>query len=189
MTILETAICNLKDEIMLSNYFNKLYEYAEIIHDGDKSYPQAYLANGNYTRVYDFDINGSGYIRKNGSVSTSVVGSSTVACSDTNPMIDITVPLRLVCAVPKSKLSDNGFSDDTLAFDLIGYIGRRQSAVTGATSVTGRVMGYSTDRNQIWSQEVRGIDKQLLLTLSFIAIDFTITIRAPLDCISQNCNY
>jgi len=189
MTILQTALCNLRDELMLSDYFTKLYEYAEVIEDGDKSYPQYYIGNGSYKRIYDFDTNGSGYIRKRGDISSSVVGSSLQSCSDSNPMLDITVPLRLVCAVPKKKLNDNGFSDDTLAFDLIGYIGRRQSAVTGAQSVTGRVSSYSTDRNEIWHEEVKGVDKQVDLTLSFIAIEFTLTLRANLDCIKQNCNY
>lgn len=189
MNLFESALCNLKDDLMESGYFTTLYEYVEVIEDGDKSYPQSYIGGGNYVKVYDFDINGSGYIRKRGDVSSSVVGENLVSCSGSNPMLDLQIPLRLVCAVPKKKLNDNGFSDDTLAMDLVGYIGKRQSGVTGAQSVHGQFLGYSTDRNKVWSQEVHGVDKQVDLNLSFIAIDFNLVIRASLDCIRINCNY
>lgn len=189
MNVLQTALCNLKDELMESNYFTDLYEYVEVIEDGDKTYPQYYVGNGNYTKVYNFDVNGSGYVRKRGDISTSLVSQDLMSCSGTNPLLDLTVPLRLVCAVPKRKLADTGFSDDTLALDLITYIGGRHSGITGVQSVHGHVVSYSTDRNKVWSQEVHGVDKQVDLTLSFISIDFNIVIRASLDCIRINCNY
>ena len=189
MNLLETALCNLKDELMESEYFNRLYEYAEVIEDGDKSYPQAYIGNGNYVKVYDFDVNGSGYIRKSGDVSENKTGREIMGCSDSNPEVDLRIPLRLVCAVPKKKLGDNSFSDDTLAMDLSGYINKKQPAITDVQSVMGNIISYSTDRNRIWHQEVSGVDKQVNLNLSFVAIDFTLTVRASLDCIRINCNY
>ena len=191
MTILETALCNLKDEVMLSGYFNRFYAYAESIERGAEKFPQVYTGNGQYKPIYDFDVNGSGYFRKTGQSYISVIGSSgsIVACSDSNPLIDITVPLRLVAAVHKKKMDDNGFSDDTLAFDLISYIGRKQAGITDVQSVHGHVQSYTTDRDRVWSDEVRGINKQVDLNLSFIAIDFNLVMRAKLDCIQQNCDY
>jgi len=190
MTILETALCNLKDEVMLSGYFNRFYPYAELIERGAEKFPQVYTGNGQYKQVYDFDVNGSGYFRKMGSSYISIVGGDRiVSCSDSNPLIDITVPMRLVAAVHKKKTEDNSFSDDTLAFDLISYIGRKQAGITNVQSVHGHVTSYTTDRDKVWSDEVRGINKQVDLNLSYIAIEFNLVMRAKLDCIQQNCAY
>lgn len=190
MTILETALCNLKDEVMLSGYFNRFYAYAEQLERGAEKFPQVYTGNGQYKAIYDFDTNGSGYFRKTGASYISIVGKDSImSCSDSNPLIDITVPIRLVAAVHKKKMEDNGFSDDTLAFDLISYIGRKQPAITNVQSVHGHISSYTTDRDRVWSDEVRGISKQVDLNLSFIAIDFNLVIRSKLDCIQQNCDY
>lgn len=190
MNILQTALCNLKDELMTLGWFNRFYEYAELIERGQEKIPQAYIGNGSYKAIHDFDVNGTGYIRKAGQSSISkVYGIQLIACSDTNPLIDLSYPLRLVAAVPKSKLGDNAFSDDKLALDLITYIGKQQSAVTGMVSVLGEVTSYTTDRDIVWGQEVRGIDKQVRLDLSYIALDFTLTFRSNLLCFKEDCNY
>lgn len=188
--ILKTALCNLVDSLMESGYFNRLYDYAELINHGDKSYPQVYLGNGEYQSIYDFDVNGTGYIRKSGAVyADKVTDVRVIGCSDLNPLIDLTVPLRFVAAVPKDKLSDDAFSDDRLAFDLLGYINRKQTAITDVQSVMGRVTSYITDRERVWSEEVQGIEKTVDLTKAFILMDFTLTFRASLECIKQNCDY
>lgn len=188
--ILKTALCNLTDSLMESGYFNRLYEYAEQINHGDKSYPQAYIGSGQYQSLYDFDINGTGYIRKNGQVYVDrATDVRVMGCNDSNPLIDLTVPLRFVAAVPKDKLQDDAFTDDRLAFDLMGYINRKQTAITDVQSVMGRVSSYTTDRERVWSEEVQGIEKTVDLTKAFIAMDFTLTFRASLECIKQTCDY
>lgn len=190
--ILETALCNLKDAIMESDYFNRFYEYAELLDRGETTYPQVYTGKGQYKAIYDFDVSGSGYIRKTGSSYSDHVTDSNfrvMGCSDTNPLLELTVPLRLVAVVPKSKLSDNSFSDDKLVFDLMGYISKKQPAIQDVSSVMGKVSSWNTDRSRVWSDEVRGIEKTLDLNLSVIAIDFTLTFRASLNCIQTNCLY
>lgn len=190
--ILKTALCNLKDEIMESGYFNRLYEYAELLPKGNESYPQVYIKNGEYKAIYDFDVNGTGYIRKTGSSYSDHVldgNLKVVSCSDTNPLIDLVIPLRLVAAVPKIKLDDDSFSDDKLVFDLMGYLSKKQPAIQDVMSLHGKVTSYQTDRSRVWSDEVTGIDKTVDLRLSFVAIDFTLTFRASLNCIQSNCLY
>jgi len=195
MIILQTALCNLKDEILLSGYFNRFYEYAEPIERTDvgriQTIPQVYIGNGEYKPIHDLDVNGTGYIRKNGESYSSIVSErvNVVSCSDTNPLIDLTIPLRCVAFVPKSALDDNAFSDDKLAFDLISVIGKKQAGVNQAVSIHGRVSGYKTDRSRIWDEEVKGIDKLIDLNLSVVAIDFALIIRANLDCLPVNCDY
>lgn len=192
MTPLETALCNLKDEIMASSYFHKFYEYAELIERGQEKFPQVHIGKGQYKQIFDFDVNGTGYIRKTGATSVAIVTAESLrvtACNDTNPLVDITIPLRLVAVVPKVKLSDNSFSDDLLGFELIGYINKRQPAITDIVSVHGKVTSVISDRDVIWSQEVKGRDKQIDLALSVVAVDFQLIMRANLDCININCDY
>lgn len=188
MILLETALCNIKDELLETGYFNRFYEYAEQIERGTQKFPQYYEGNGQYKQIYNFDVNGSGYIRKTGQVKANKL-QDTESCGGFNPTIDLVFPLRLVAGVPKSKTSDNGFSDDLLALELIGYLGTKQPAIDQVISTIGNVTGYITDRDTIWSDEVRGIEKQVNLNLSFIAIDFTLTFRATLECIKQTCTY
>lgn len=191
MTILETALCNLKDEVKLLGYFTNFYVYAESIQRGQEKFPQIYTGNGQYKNVFDFDVNGSGYFRKHGEVRTEVVSPdrSMVACSDSNPLIDLFIPLRAVAGVPKKKLNDNSFSDDMLAFELLATINRKQAGISNVQSVSAFVLSYQTDRDRIWQEEVRGIEKQLDLNLAIVSIDFVLRIRAALDCLPQNCDY
>lgn len=192
MIFLETALCNLKDEILETGYFNTFYEYAELIERGKDRFPQVYTGNGQYKAIYNFDINGTGYIRKNGQSQINVISDSRYevsSCQSDNPLINITMPLKLVAAVPKSKTSDSTFSDDALAMDIVAIINRRQAGITNIQNTTGIVSGYSTDRDRIWSNEVRGVDKTVDLRLSFISIDFNLLFTANIDCISQDCTY
>lgn len=190
MTPIQTALCNIRDEIMLTGYFNRFYEYAEAIERGQQKFPQVYVGEGNYDPIYDFDVNGSGYIRKTSSVQlTNVTNIKIQGCSDTNPLVDLILPLRLVAAVPKSKLNDNAFSDDKLCTELIAILNAKQAAVQFMQSVSGRVASYNTDRDTVWSNEVRGIDTMIDLNLSFISIDFYLTLRALQNCFTQNCDY
>ena len=104
--ILQDALCNIKDELMESGYFNRFYEYAELLPKGDQQYPQVYVKGGEYKAIYDFDVNGTGYIRKNGSAYSDQDVIQIQGCTAFNPMVDLVIPLRLVAVVPKIKLGD-----------------------------------------------------------------------------------
>lgn len=196
MTALESTLCNLKDEVMDSGYFHVIYPYAELIEDGDKSYPAVYTGLGQYDQIYNFDVNGSGYFRKTGAVQSIPVTDSKFkvrSCGD-EKLIDLSVPMRFVGVVPKEKLGDNSFSDDLLITELLTYINKRHSDITDIISIHGIVRACHTDRNEIWSQEVRGIERQSNIThvqvdlnLSMVAIDFYLVFRANADCLNLNC--
>lgn len=190
MNILQEALCNLKDEITALGYFNRFYELTELIERDAEKYPQAYLGNGQYKAIYDLDVNGMGYIRKAGDTRLEVITDErfqVTSCTDTNPLIDLIFPLRLVAGVPKRQLNDNSYSDDLLAFDLIAILGRRQTAVANTSHVIGKVTSYDTDRETVWGSEVRGNDKMVKLDISYIGINFTLSFRTNLDCIRQSC--
>lgn len=184
--ILQQALCNLRDELMESGWFNRFYDYAEIVEKGEKSSPQHYIGKGNYKPIYDLDVNGTGYNRLVGSIIMMEVPSQGLSC-DTDPLVEVTYPLRMVVAVPKAKLQDSSYSDHGLALDLMSYINKKQSAVTGMMWVKGKVNRIELDRNVVFSQEVRGPHKQVDLKLSYIALDYTLTFKGVVSCFQENC--
>lgn len=190
MTPLETALCNLKDELMGSGYFSRFYELVEQLDRSGEKIPYAYHADGTYGPIYDLDVNGTGYFRVTSPVTfNNVFGVQVTGCSDTDPIVDVAFPIRLVAAVPKSKTNDNSFSDHLLAMELSSYLNKKLPAIQFVVSVHGKVSNYQTDRDKVWSSEISGITKQVDLNLSYISIDFTLTIRALMSCMVQNCDY
>lgn len=191
MMFLEEALCNIKAELMALGLFHVFYEYGELIEKPPAKFPQVYIGKGQYKPIYDFDKNGAGYIRKNGEVIIKPVTEENfqgVSC-DTGMLLDVDFPLRLIAAVPKKKLSDNKYSDDQLAIDLIAVLHKEQAAIINVNKVTGAVTSYDTDRDIVWFREVIGIEKMVKLDLSFISINFKLTFRATADCIKRNCSY
>lgn len=191
MMFLEDALCNIKAELMTLGLFNVFYEYAELVPHPPEKYPEVYIGKGNYKPIYDFDVNGAGYIRKNGEVRINIVQDKNfiVTSCETFALLDVDFPLRLVAAIPKKKLSDNKYSDDQLAIDLIDVLHKEQTAIIGVNKTWGTVTSYDTDRDLVWLQEVTGIENTVKLDLSFIAINFKLTFRATADCIKRNCSY
>lgn len=193
MTPLETALCNLKDELMTSGYFSRFYELVEQLdrsQEKGEKVVMGYLDDGTYGPIYDLDVNGTGYFRVTSPVTfNNVFGLQVTGCSDTDPIVDVAFPVRLVAAVPKSKTNDNSFSDHLLAMELASYLNKKLAAIQFVVSVHGKVSNYQTDRDKVWSSEISGITKQVDLNLSYISIDFTLTIRALMSCMVQNCDY
>lgn len=186
--ILQDALCDIKDRILSTGYFFKFYEFASMVTIGEVTAPKYFISGDNIIDVHDFDRDGSGYIRKTGPVTIRPKDSSFVvrACDAANPPFDLVFPLRAVFAVPKSKLDNNGFSDDKLALELFNILQGVQPGVDNISSVSGRILKYETDRSKIWAEEVKtGIEP--LLNLSYIYIDFELIFTASLECLQENC--
>ena len=148
-----------------------------------------YLIDGaNAIDVHNFDINGSGYIRKNGQVTFARSPLPVVnSCDARTGLVEIRLPLRAVFAVPKSKLNNDSFSDDLLAMELIEILHGDQPSVSGAT-VSSKVLRYETDRGKIYKEEVDS-GYNPILELSYIYIDFELTYTGAVECFKQNCGY
>src|SRR5688572_162344 len=113
--------CDIRDLVLSTGYVNTYFEYCEMIKNGDVTYPAQYDGGGNYVQVFNNDVNGNGYLRKNGNISFGQISTGNIkafACGG-NPFVKMTIPFRLVLVVPKSKLSDNAFSDDLLCQNMI----------------------------------------------------------------------
>ena len=91
--ILEEVLCSVRDRLMESGYFNVFYEYCERVQKGKIIEPQYYQKGGQYKPVMDFDVNGTGYIRKNGKTQMRFNTSfPQITGCDSDSVIDLTTP-------------------------------------------------------------------------------------------------
>jgi len=185
--IYQDVLCDIKESLLESGYFTQFYEYASMIEVDGIVRPMYFIDGGNAVDVMNFDVNGSGYIRKTGAVSLNPSYLPAVTSCD-GKLIEISLPLRGVFAVPKKKLGNNGFSDDLLAMELIDILHGSQVGVTGVSNVKGKVLRYETDRQKIWAEEV-GNTTLPNIDLSYIYIDFDLTFTASAECLKRTCDY
>jgi len=151
--------------------------------------------NAGYVDVQNFDVNGTGYIRKRGQVGIRLDNSAikTTACNSNQIQNAVFyLPLKLVVAVPKNNLEDSPFVDDILASNLISVLQQNLNPLAVSLNVNDInviVTNYDTDDLNIWISENKGIefDENKLFRFSYIAIDFDIEIKGNLSCL-ENCN-
>lgn len=183
--ILQDVLCDIKESILNTGYFFKFYEYTSMIEVDGNSKPMYFIDGDNVVDVHDFDVNGSGYVRKTGSVSIRSSNFPQVKACESGVLKDLVFPLRAVFAVPKKKLDDNGFSNDILALELMEVFNRSYSAAN-ISLVKANVLRYETDRGRIWKEEVTS-GQIPLLNLSYIYIDFELIFTASIECLKENC--
>lgn len=187
--ILEEVLCSLRDRFMDTGYFNVFYEYCERVQRGKIIEPQYYQKGGQYKPVMDFDVNGAGYIRKNGKTQMRFNSQyPQITSCDDDSIIDLSYPMRIVMGVPKNKLQDSAYSDDLLFSELISILGGSFSA-TNVIDTSVSILNYDTDSLTIWSEEVSGIDYQMNFKLTYLAIDINITFTLKQSCMAQACGY
>lgn len=189
--MIQAAVCEIAQIVLSSGYVNTHFEYCEIIRVGDVSYPAQYVSGGNYEQVFNNDVNGNSYLRRNGKMRMATApapyNKKYRSCGD-NPFALITVPFRLVMVVPKDKLADDAFSDDRLATDIIALISGASSInVVGVIDPSYEVEGYDTDSLSIWNEEVKGQQYQMNFQYSYVAINFNLTAIANPACLLSSC--
>lgn len=187
--MLEDILCQMKENLLETGYFNAFYEYCELIDRNEIIFPAQYVGGGEYKSVMDFDVNGSGYTRKRDKVyiRQSTKYSAITSCED-DTILEITYPLRMVMGVPKVKLSDTAYSDDALFSEIAAVIGGSYSA-SRIIDVSTEILAYDTDSLSIWPTEVKGQAYQMNFRLSYIAIDFNLIITANQSCLAKICGY
>jgi len=194
--MITTLFCDIAQRLKDTGFFDIVYEYTELIDRGNGTIRPMYYKGkqSGYIDVQNFDKNGVGYIRKTSNVrvelDTSVV-KVTSCQEDMLTYATITLPLRLVVAIPKDKLEDSPLVDDILVADLMGAIqGDYQQTAEDmdATSVRLLVNSYDTSSLSIWANENKGVsfDESVVYRFSYVAIDFNVQIKGKLSCL-QNC--
>lgn len=188
--ILEDVLCTLKDRVIDSKFVRVFYEYCELIQRDGITYPAYYVGKGDYDLVYDFDVNGAGYVRKNGTVSidTNEMMMEAIACSDDDAYIDISYPMIAVLGVPKSKLGDSAYSDDKLFSEMAALFTGGYEA-TNVMNVATKIQSYETDGIAIYNTEVQGTEYRIKAELAYISIEFNITFTVAKSCLAEACGY
>lgn len=182
--IYEDALCDIRYDLMQTGYFTNFYEYCNMVEINGVTKPMYFLDGTNMVDVHNFDIGGSGYIRKLGAVSFNESYLPSVTACD-GRLIEVRLPLRGVFAVPVSKLGNNGFSSDLLAMELIDIFHGSRAGVSGAT-VRARVLKYETERDKIYKEEVNS-GYEPIFELSYIYIDFELIFTGSVECFKTAC--
>jgi len=188
--ILQDALCDLRETLMQTGFFNRVYEYAEILNLQEVERAVYFTSGPDFIDVHDFDVNGSGYIRKIGAVTTSELEASkqVVSCASSDPIMNLRYPLRLVAAVPKTKLENDNYSDERLATQLFTVLHRVYTPPQGVTKLSGRVTRYETSRLKVWQEEVKELaGRTMNLELSYIYLDFELLFMAKVSCLQTVC--
>lgn len=187
--MLQDVLCTIKNRLIESGYFNVFYEYCELFQRDGVVQPGYYIGGGQYQPVMDFDVNGTGYIRKRSDVSINEDSNLTqlTGCI-TDTFINVSYPMRMVVGVPRVKLNDDAYSDDLLFGEIASILDGSYSS-TNVTSVDVNIVSYDTDSLSLWSQEVKGIDYQMNFRLSYLAIDFNLVFTLKQSCMAQVCGY
>lgn len=183
--ILEDALCDIKDRLLNTGYFTEVFEYCSMFEVNGVTRPMYSIGN-ELIDVHNFDRNGSGYIRKTGTVSITRANLPvTVACDGKIGLVEVKFPLRGVFAVPTKKLGGNGYSNDLLFFELLEVFHGAEISVNGTTCVT-KVRAYETDRDKIYKEEVNS-GNEPILELAYIYIDFDLIFTGSVDCFKTTC--
>lgn len=192
--MLEAIIDFINLKLELTNYFEKRHCLTSLVKnetsEGELIYPAEYLSGGDFDKV-DFDAyDGVSYLRVNGDIDVSRTDENRYTPS---PRVDVTIPLRLVYAVRKEKLT----VDDAYSFDRVRGTIVKQLEVDAqdlvnqlnVDKVTISTNGYKVDAQEIWSEETNETGLfQPKFELVFGSMEVSVTVRAKANCIPTECD-
>ena len=186
--ILEDIMCDIKDRIEGTGYFSTIYELAEmtklVSEDGVREYPRYYIGKGQYKDLYNLDAN-VGYIRKRSDVDLNELKDFAQSCD--SELMELLYPMRFVGGVKKEILGDDAYSDDKLVYETLEVLGGRVTNISNTRKVYVKPERYETDRNKVWSEEVRGIEVIINPKLVYLYIDFELSIEIKRSCLIPDC--
>lgn len=189
--MLEKIITYLNVLLEGTNYFERVFELAELVQDAKgKITPKAYCTKSNWEEVTKPDkYNGLAYWRKNGNISVENSAESFPACGF--EMV-INYPMKFVCFVPKSKLQkDDCYSDDRIAETIIKTLTLSDATLkkqVGAKLLETSVSSFTTDNKVIIGEEYDGVEfTNIRFKYSYLSIDFNFKIIINKSCLTTNC--
>jgi len=194
MKMIETLFCSLHGLLMDSGWFNKGYEYVELIDRKTSSGASAtrpMYYEGGYKEVQNFDVGGMFYIRKNGdtSLAPDTVTRQATPCNPGTAII-MTIPIKVVSAVPREKFDSPRFADEELTNLIIDLIqgGTISSTDLNAKAISIQAGKTVTDSYKLYPSENSGttFNESELLKFAYVSVDFTITINTDVSCL-RNC--
>lgn len=188
--LIEEIFCDLRDRLMSTGIYRIGYEYVEMkspnSSKGGLVEVPRYVTGSGSIDVYNLDKDGSFYIRKT-SDSTIALDQDrmTVTPCSWDKYIILTMPCRVVAAVPVDKFSNFRFADEIHVSTIIGSIQGKLSITDTDTQVMTR--STNTIASKIWSEEIKGVEfKEMNFErFSYVSVDFNIQVKAHMSCLSD----
>lgn len=186
--MIPVIVNNLGEKITATKIYSRVICFAEMSIDGEgKMQPKAYTGAGQLQNVSDFDnVAGVAYFRKNGKINMQRSTDTENMITSCDEMLQLTIPLRFVGMVPKKLFTDDSFTDDRIALQIIKALEEKHAAIISeldARSVSIEVLEYDTDSISILSEEYRGIErKDFNYNMSYIAINFQAVVLISKEC-------
>lgn len=186
--MIKDCIKYLNAKIATLGYFNEVICLAEKIEREERIYPALYSGGNEYKEI-NLDAYGSiCYWRKSADVTISEQENLTLS---KNVQYEMTVPLKLVCFLPKDVYSNDQYFADNLAIEIMSYLTTNNSALKSAMKakkVTIFANGYKTDAREVGADEYDNINFEARYTHAYFSIDFELKIVTNNQCYSDICN-
>lgn len=186
--MIDIIVNNLGEKVKATKIYSSVICFAEMSIDGEgKVQPKAYTSNGQLQNVSDFDnIAGVCYFRKNGKIQMERISNDNLARTACDYLLQLNIPLRFVGMVPKKLFTDDAFTDDRIALQIIKILEEKHSSIIielDARSVSIEVSEYDTDSINIAREEYQGIErKDMNYNMSYIAINFQANVLISKEC-------
>jgi len=194
--MLKAIITYLNLKLELLNYFDLtrcLVELKESETDnGTLKQPVEYISNGEFDVINFDEFNGVSYWRLRDEPSTDRTETQKYRAGAKNN-IETTIPLRLVFAVPRTKLTE----DDAYSFDRIRQTMVKQFAIDdevlrnqlGAISVRITQVGSNSNAKEVWEEETEGTGTfEPKYETVFGSIDVDVVVISDHECLPTECD-
>lgn len=190
--IFSVTVDKINTQLGTTDLFQKSWGLCELIIDGSGlTLPAFYLGKSEYDKkVVDFDkYIGVSYIRRNGKVTFGEVDPERQPI-DCKTVTEISVPLKIVCIVPKKELpQDNEYADDFVASKITAALNGASEFISDANSSRIFVQDYETDNQVILNEEFAGIEiTDIHYKYSYLSLQLIARIIIDSTCLEPECN-
>ena len=185
--MLEIIIPYINTRIESLDMFQNLFGLCEIITKDGKSFPAEYC-NGEYKQVSDFDLEkGVIYHRLIDQIDTQEAEEETTVSCD--PFYIKTFPLRTVACINKKFLKaigDNAYLETKIAQNIantiVGTNNKNLRIDLMADSISIETNSIITNKEDLFSEEYKGIDNFIRYEYLYIAIDYSVIVTGNVSC-------
>jgi len=191
--MLKSLITYLNLKLDLLNYFDLTRCLVELKEDSEGTkQPVEYVSNGDYDVINWDEFDGVSYWRLRDEITSDRTEERKYKAGSRNN-IETTVPLKLVFAVPRTKLTE----DDAYSFDRIRQTMVKQFAIDDdvikttlqAESVRINVVTANSDAKDVWEDETGGTGTfEPKYETVFGSIDVDVVIISKHSCLPTECD-
>ena len=148
-----------------------------------------YCSDGEWKQVSDFDkFYGLSYFRKDGKVTQTIIDGN-ISCSK---YVNIELPLKLICVVPRKKMIDNAYTEDSIASIINNQLILNSATLKtslGARKASIMVDDYDTNGSTILGEEYDNVKiTDLSFSYAYVSLSVKVNIEIDLSCIENECD-